>query len=247
MSVKSNLKSIVPPSIRHMIAEIRLRRDMRRAEGKARSAVFSEIYERNLWGGDPGTFSSGSGSKDDVIGPYIDAVTSLMRAERVDRVVDLGCGDFRVGRHLVSPAVSYVGCDVFPGIVDRNNAAYSADNVEFRVVDIVTDSLPDGDLCVIRQVFQHLSNDDIMLVLRKTVQYPLVLITDEQVHGDDAATNPDIAAFHGTRRLFGGGLRLERAPFNQKIEVVLDHSSGLNYGSATATYLRTVLIRHPRQ
>jgi SAM-dependent methyltransferase len=242
MSLKFALKQYVPSPILSTIRKVRLRQDMHRSAGRTHEQIFSEIYESGAWGGEPGTYSSGSGSHERLNNSYIDLVLSLIQTEKVSRVVDLGCGDFRVGRRIIGHGAAYVGCDVVPGVIERVAKAFSCGGVEFKTIDIVSDPLPPGDLCIIRQVFQHLANNNISAVLQKTRDYRLVLITDEQVRRDDASSNVDILPFHGTRRVFGQGLRLERPPFCEKIDVLLEHSSG--YGSPTATYLRTVLIRN---
>src|SRR5262249_48917541 len=120
----------------------------------------------------------------------------------------------------------------------------SAENIEFRTLDVVTDPVPEGDLCIIRQVFQHLSNRDITTVLQKCRQYRLLVVTDEQVVGDESNRNADIAAYHGTRRVFGHGLKLERAPFFEDVQILLRHSSGSDCSETGSTYLRTVLLRN---
>ena len=71
-----------------------------------------------------------------------------------------------------------------PGLAARNAAQFANERIEFRQLDVVTDPLPEGDLCIVRQVFQHLSNRDVATVLRKAKQYPLLVVTDEQVVGD---------------------------------------------------------------
>jgi SAM-dependent methyltransferase len=211
---------------------------------KSRTEIFSDIYENNRWGGEPGSYDSGSGSRPDIAGPYISALRALIRHEGVTHIVDLGCGDFEVARRILSPELSYIGCDIVPGLVARNAARFATEHIEFRNLDIVTDPLPEGDLCIIRQVFQHLSNGDIATVLRKTRQYPLLVVTDEQVVGDNSDENIDIVAYHGTRRLFGQGLKLEAGPFFERAKTLLEHSSGSEYSEISKTYLRTVLIRN---
>ena len=70
------------------------------------------------------------------------------------------------------------------------------------------------------------------------------MVTDEQVVGDKADSNIDINPYHGTRRLSGQGLKLEVSPFFERIEILLEHSSGSEYSTTYDTYLRTVLIRN---
>jgi SAM-dependent methyltransferase len=243
-SIKSTVKHLVPRSILAAYGKKRLRWGMAMSYGKSRTEIFSDIYKNNRWGGEPEGYDSGSGSRPDITGPYISALRALIRNEGVTHIVDLGCGDFEVARRILSPELRYIGCDIVPGLVARNAADFATEHIEFRNLDIVTDPLPEGDLCIIRQVFQHLSNGDIATVLRKARQYPLLVVTDEQVVGDNSDENMDIVAYHGTRRLFGQGLKLEAGPFFERVETLLEHSSGSEYSEISKTYLRTVLIRN---
>jgi SAM-dependent methyltransferase len=242
-SLKTTVKLFVPERVLASYRNARLRWDMARAQGQSREEIFRDIYRNNRWGGDSGTYSSGTGSRPDVNASYIALVSSLICSERVRRVVDLGCGDFEVGRRLLSPEVKYIGCDIVPELVAHNAARFATKCIEFRTLDAVTDPLPEGDLCIIRQVFQHLSNSDIAKVLRKCRQYRLLLVTDEQVINDKSDCNAEILAYHGTRRVFGQGLKLERAPFFEPIEILLEHPSSSDCVGTGGTYLRTVLIR----
>jgi SAM-dependent methyltransferase len=246
-SIKSTVKRFVPRPILAAYDRERLRWDMAKSRGKSREQIFSDIYENNRWGGEPGSYVSGTGSQPDIAESYISVLRTLIRSERVKRIADLGCGDFEVACRILSPEVSYVGCDIVPGLAARNAARFANERIEFRQLDVVTDPLPEGDLCIIRQVFQHLSNRDVATVLRKAKQYPLLVVTDEQVVGDRSDRNIDIMPYHGTRRLFGQGLKLEGEPFFERVEVLLEHSSGSEYSETSGTYLRTVLIRNHGQ
>jgi len=52
------------------------------------------------------------------------------------------------------------------------------DNLTFRAIDAVTDPLPPGDLVIVRQVFQHLRNDQIQAILRKFGRYRTWIISE---------------------------------------------------------------------
>jgi SAM-dependent methyltransferase len=243
-SIKSTVKRFVPRPLLAAYSRERLRWDMTNSRGKSRKEIFSDIYENNRWGGEPGSYVSGIGSRPDVAESYVSVVRALISSERVKYVVDLGCGDFEVARRILSPELRYVGCDIVPGLAARNATQFANERISFHNLDMVTDPLPQGDLCMIRQVFQHLSNRDIAAVLKKVRKYPLVVVTDEQVVGDHSENNIDIVPYHGTRRLFRQGLKLEAGPFFERIEVLLNHSCGSECAATSDTYLRTVLIRN---
>jgi hypothetical protein len=58
-------------------------------------------------------------------------------------------------------------------------------------------------------------------------------------------TNPiAILTLSRTRRLFGQGLKLETEPFFERVEILLEHSSGSDAAGSSPTYLRTVLIQN---
>ena len=69
-------------------------------------------------------------------------------------MIDLGCGDFRVGRRLMAlaPSIDYVGVDVVPELIADNTRRYAGPRVSFRQADITADALPSGDICLIRNL-----------------------------------------------------------------------------------------------
>jgi hypothetical protein len=180
--------------------------------------VFTDIYSNNRWGGSSGTFFSGSGSHDaTVVSPYIAALT-----RELDRLggaamtlVDLGCGDFSVGRQLAASCGRYVGVDIVKPLVDHNRATYGSSAISFLHANIVEDDMPPGDICLIRQVFQHLSNDQIMAALPKLDKYRWCFITEHQP-SPSRLRLPNLDKPHGgnIRASQGSGVFLDQAPFN---------------------------------
>jgi SAM-dependent methyltransferase len=120
-----------------------------------------------LWGGIGGNeFFSGQGSLDKFAAPYVEWLTGFIAECGIKTIVDLGCGDFRIGQQICSAiSVKYVGVDIVLDLIAFNQSRYGNATVSFKCVDIIEDELPDGDLCLIRQVLQHLSNAQISRVL----------------------------------------------------------------------------------
>ena len=56
--------------------------------------------------------------------------------------------------------------------------------------NIVTDPLPDGELCLIRQALQHLSNADIQAISEKCTKYPRLIVTEH--HPDPLVGEPNL-------------------------------------------------------
>lgn len=196
-------------------------------ESDARRKVFQDIYKRNLWGSDDGSrFYSGIGSRGDAVAIYVHEMTKLLRqhASELQRpltVVDLGCGDFQVGRSLLAqlPDMEYVGCDIVPELIAHNQQAFGSDKVSFRQLDLVSDPLPDGDVCLVRQVLQHLSNAEIATFLKRA-DHQWLYMTEGQPVVRTGMINPDKQTGYDVRFDWktgrGRGVELDRPPFNMK-------------------------------
>jgi hypothetical protein len=184
---------------------------------KSTADVFSTIYSSKQWGSS-GDFNSGAGTVDGgVANPYVEAIRDCLDKQGLTntRFVDLGCGDFRIGSEIAPMASTYVGCDVVPALVDHLNQTRKTNRISFKAVDMVKDPLPEGDVCFIRQVLQHLSNDQIATILPKLRQYRCVLITEhipnrtKPYHPNlDKAQGPDI------RLYWNSGVFLDHPPFS---------------------------------
>jgi methyltransferase family protein len=176
--------------------------------------VFSDIYARNLWGGRSGDFYSGPGS-DDAGGLFTSTVTKFVEERGVRSIVDCGCGDFRIGKKLALPGIKYIGVDVVPGLIARNQAKFGSDDVSFLCRDLTTDDLPGGDLCIIREVLQHLSNDQINRILPKLSSFRFALIAEgHPPRRRFRMANLDKPAGDDVRLHFGSGVYLDRPPFS---------------------------------
>jgi SAM-dependent methyltransferase len=176
------------------------------------SQLFRKIYRQNVWGGKEGEYYSGNGSHaENAVGPYLQAVGRYLKSLSPKVVVDLGCGDFNVSRHLVPFASRFVGCDVVRDVIRQNRRSFPG--VEFRCVDIARDRLPEGDVCIVRQVFQHLDNRRISSALRQMTKYDTWIIT-EHLPAGDFAPNIDTIMSAGTRLGMPSGVVLTEPPFN---------------------------------
>ena len=167
---------------------------------------------------------SGSGSAPEYAVPYAEAVNAFVERNGIRTIVDLGCGDFSVGRLLARPGVRYLGVDVVDEVVSRNRERFGSAEIEFVCLDATADVLPEGDVCLLRQVLQHLSNAEILAVLERTRRYRFVLVT-EHLPPAGASARPNVDKPHGadTRLVDGSGVFLEEEPFRRKIvEVLLD-------------------------
>ncbi|GAA5197595.1 class I SAM-dependent methyltransferase [Rugosimonospora acidiphila] len=202
-----------PAPVRNWVAAARLARLRQRNASRSAQEVFSEVYAARQWGlGD--RFDSGTGSRGDAPMRYADFIRRLIEDSGARSAVDIGCGDFRVASMFVDALERYEGVDVVPDLISRNLQAHGRPGVNFSLLDAANDDLPEADVCLIRQVLQHLSNAQITAILDRCRRYPLVVVT-EHVPAPDRAREPNRDKPHGpdTRLDTGSWVDIELSPF----------------------------------
>lgn len=201
--------------------------------------AFAQTYRNQLWGrlrGDE--FFSGRGSLDEFATPYVEWLTKFITEHNINTIVDLGCGDFRIGQRICSAvSTNYVGVDIVPELIAHNQSQFGSPRVCFRCADIIEDALPDGEICLIRQVLQHLSNNQICSVLDNCMKFPYLLVTEDVYSGQKMRPNLDIMHGPDTRVFKRSGVFLDRAPFNRQTQNVFEIAI-----PETPSVIRTCLI-----
>ena len=192
---------------------------------KFRQDIFRNVYQRNLWGNDGHSkYFSGAGSRGSAAKTYVEEMGKLLanHASRFDRpliVVDLGCGDFQVGAALVGRLsnIVYIGCDIVPELIAEHKRNHKSERVSFQHIDIVSDPLPEGDVYLIRQVLQHLSNSEISRFIER-IHGRCIYVTEGHPATRIGPANPDKATGATVRFDWrtgrGRGLELDQAPFS---------------------------------
>lgn len=205
--------------------------------GSAR-AVFDHVYRERRWGRRLSRrYFSGLGSHDpEIVKPYVATVRQFLATldSRPD-VVDLGCGDFNVGRQLRDACGRYTACDVVPDLIAYNKTAFAAENVDFRCLDMIAEALPGGDVVFLRQVLQHLTNEQIAKVLPKLSQYRHLVLTEHVPTAAHFLPNADHIAGSGTRLTQNSGVVIDAAPFRFAHRSKRDICSVEKYGGLIKT------------
>ena len=180
------LKKFIPKALlkvrQRWLLDRAISRSDRMFAGKTAREIFSEIYREGLWGrlSNGAQFCSGHGSHmPKHIEPYIKATGDFLSSlgSKPD-VVDLGCGDFNVGSRLRPFCGKYIACDVAAPVLEFNKQNYTDLDVDFRQLDIIESELPQGDVVLIRQVLQHLSNADIQKIATKLCKYKYLVLAE---------------------------------------------------------------------
>lgn len=182
------------------------------------AALFEKIYEQGRWGSSPegARYFSGPGSLPRWTSGYERLVADLVEQRDVRTLVDLGCGDFQVAARILARCrrpVAYVGCDVAANVVAHDATVHGRPGVEFRCLDVTRDPLPAGDLVMVREVFQHLSNRLVHAALANIRATYRTAVVTEAIVLQPAARNLDLGPGRGTRDELGSGLYLDEPPF----------------------------------
>ena len=237
--IKALIKRSLPASVLRLVRYYK----NRGYNNLSTEQIFTRIYESGAWGKseDPNRpFYSGSGSnKDHEIAVYVQSVGNFLRSFQVKpSVVDLGCGDFTVGSQIRKFCEPYVACDVVSNLIAFNRAKFKDLGVEFKVLDLIEDELPLGDVAFVRQVLQHLSNDQISrFVARVSSSYNFLVVTEHLPSRAKFEHNVDKLTGPGTRMGHESGIVLTSPPFNlrSKIEKELCRINSVDTGILVTT------------
>lgn len=181
--------------------------------------AMEQVYAMNLWGKGESAFYSGNGSHDeDLVKPYLEVVGNFLKAHPCKlSVCDLGCGDFNIGMQLLEYAKHYIAVDIVPALINYNKTHFKFDHLEFQRLNIAADELPEGDVVILRQVLQHLSNSEVQSVLNKIKAFKYLILTEHQP-ASDFIPNKNIISGQGIRLKKNSGLEITKPPFNFKFK-----------------------------
>lgn len=166
--------------------------------------IFSDYHRENFWGNDESV--SGPGSTLEYTERIRAELPGLFAKYQIRSILDAPCGDYNWFRHVERPEISYLGADIVPDLIRKNNENFKDKNTSFQVTDITKDPLPAADLWICRDALFHLSNEHIVAALNNFVNSEIkYLLTTSNI---EASKNKDILT--GQCRL----LNLQLAPFN---------------------------------
>lgn len=212
------VKKIVPSFLMDVFRSEKRKMLERKSAQQTTEEVFSEIYQNNKWGGEKGEWCSGSGTaNEEIASQYVQLVQKLSRDYSFSQLkaVDLGCGDMKIGSQICGLFESYVGVDIVEGLIEHNKTRSFEGEVSFQKLNIIEEELPDGDVCFVRQVLQHLSNKQISKILEKLGKYKFVLVTEHHpTPNAEMKKNVDKPHGSGIRLYKNSGVFLDEPPFS---------------------------------
>jgi SAM-dependent methyltransferase len=128
-------------------------------EGKTVAQIFAETYHNRYWRSKESV--SGRGSELGQTATLRAELPLLLQGLGVKTLLDLPCGDFNWMQYVELGNIEYIGADIVPELVERNNARYARTGRSFQHLDLLSDPLPRVDAILVRDCLVHLSFEHI--------------------------------------------------------------------------------------
>ena len=183
------------------------------ADATSLQDVFENIIAKNRWNSSES--ASGPGSTLAYTAQLRPRLEALVEHYRIDKFFDAPCGDFNWMQHVRFPAaVTYLGGDIVPALVQANQAAFGNDRRRFIAFNLVADPFPDADIWFCRDCLFHLPTASIFAALERFCASSIELLLLTSHVNTTGFANTDCPA--GEFRL----IDFFRAPFNFPTDVL---------------------------
>ena len=165
--------------------------------------VFTNIYEKNVWGNNNNSeYNGSSGGGSDINynkESYVPFLKKIITTNNIKSIVDLGCGDFRCGKLIYDDLdITYTGYDAYKQVINYNASQHSLPKYSFTHLDFCNnkEKIINADMCILKDVLQHWSLNDIYsfldyLVENKKFKYILICNCSNQTQDNTNITNGD--------------------------------------------------------
>jgi SAM-dependent methyltransferase len=127
-------------------------------------STFAPFYTENLWGDTES--ASGPGSNLARTAKLRNELPILLREIGARSMLDAPCGDFNWMNETVVTLEQYIGVDIIPQLIARNQSLYGNERTRFLLLDLTRDELPRVDVILCRDCFIHFSDRHITAALR---------------------------------------------------------------------------------
>lgn len=153
--------------IQNLVKNMKQRRDKKTKT----ESVFTEIYKGNKWHGKESR--SGQGSSLESTKKIREEIPKLFEKYNIKTIIDAACGDWNWMNHLIKEIEfdNYKGIDVVEEIIEKNINTYSNEKINFHNANLITQPLNyKADVIFCRDMLNHLSNFDVLEVLKNFIQ-----------------------------------------------------------------------------
>ena len=139
--------------------------------------IFTSVYENKTWGHNNDVeYNGSSGGGSDIEynkDTYVPFLKKFIIDNNIQSVVDLGCGDFKCGKLIYDDLnILYMGYDAYKKVIEYNSTHNSLPKYSFTHLDFCNNKecIINGDMCILKDVIQHWSLDNIYTFLDYLVE-----------------------------------------------------------------------------
>lgn len=156
---------------------------------------------------------SGAGSGVDFCRGYVGFISEFIRLNSIRSVVDLGCGDFTVGREIDYHGARLLGVDGSLHHVNSHIEKFADRGFEFVNADVESFDPSSFDLALVKDVIQHWPLENIKRFLEMP-RARFTILTNDTGGGTVNGDIPYNPMSGGRLQVAVRGLDLEAPPFN---------------------------------
>lgn len=131
---------------------------------------FTMIYKSGFWTGYKFKNKSGSGSCLSATINIRNELSKFLQEYSIKSIFDVPCGDLNWISEMEFGNINYIGGDIVKELVSINQNKYVNNNkFKFVYFNLLKDDIPDVDVIFIRDLFIHLSNEQVSLIMSKVL------------------------------------------------------------------------------
>lgn len=166
--------------------------------------TFAPFYSENRWGDDESV--SGPGSSLARTAKLRNELPVLLEELGARTLLDAPCGDFNWMKDTQPRIEQYIGLDIVPDLITKNQRLYGNDQTRFLCGDLTRDKLPRADVILCRDCLIHFSFRHITAAIRNfkqsgstyllTNSYPAWRKNEDIRTGDFRPLNLSLAPFN---------------------------------------------------
>ena len=206
------IRKILPPQVRQMIKNsflyygLNQNRKNEEIGAAGLKEKFSEIYDKNIFGGR--VSRSGEGSDLTQTAIIRRELPRIVKEIGIKTFLDAPCGDWCWMKEVDLGVNQYIGVDIVDAMITRHNVEFGNASISFQSLNLAEAVLPKVDLIFSRDCLVHLTFEDALKIIanfkRSGAKY---LLTTTFV---DRNKNNDLVGEDG----FWRALNMQLSPFN---------------------------------
>lgn len=177
-------------------------------------SAFTSIHKTRIWDG-PWHTTDGGGSGELYTRNFRANLVPFLKKHNVTSMLDASCGEFNWMRLVDLQGIKYIGGEIVPDKIRRLNQEFP--NHDFRVMNVITDTLPDVDLWMCRDTLFHFPIFYLQKALKNFANSNIkYLFTSSHSNREGIDGNPGIPKQNNEITRFGDvtNLNLQAPPYN---------------------------------